>query len=57
MFYLLRGALKRSPRPARPVELVPVGKVGETSREMLETAARYDRTFRVARGAMTTSVT
>jgi GNAT superfamily N-acetyltransferase len=49
MFYLLRGAPKRSPRPARPVELVPVGKVGETSREMLETAARYDRTFRGAR--------
>jgi len=49
MFYLLRGAPKRSPRPRRAVELVPLGETGETSREMLAVAARFDRTFRLAR--------
>jgi ribosomal protein S18 acetylase RimI-like enzyme len=49
MFYLLRGAPKRSPRPKRTVELVRLGEAGETSREMLAVAARFDRTFRLAR--------
>ena len=31
------------------VELVPIGEVGRTSREMLAVAARFDRTFRAAR--------
>ena len=49
MFYLLRGAPKRSPRPERTVELVPIGEVGKTSREMLTVAARFDRVARAAR--------
>jgi len=49
MFFMLQGPPKRSPRPERAVELVPIGKVGETSREMLAIAARFDRTFRAAR--------
>jgi GNAT superfamily N-acetyltransferase len=49
MFYLLKGAPKRSPRPERVVELVPLGEVGTTSREMLAVAARFDRTFRGTR--------
>lgn len=49
MFYMLKGPPKRSPRPERTVELVPIGGVGETSREMLAVAARFDRTFRAAR--------
>jgi len=49
MFYLVRGKPARSPRPARSVELVQVGQVGETSREMLTIAARFDRTFRTTR--------
>jgi len=49
MFYMLRGAPKRSPRPKRTVELVQIGEVGKTSREMLAVAARFDRTFRAAR--------
>jgi ribosomal protein S18 acetylase RimI-like enzyme len=49
MFYLLRGKPARSPRPARAVELIQVGQVGRTSREMLAIAARFDRTFRAAR--------
>lgn len=49
MFYLVRGAPKRSPRPKHAVELVPIGKVGKTSRQMLTVAARFDRIFRGAR--------
>jgi hypothetical protein len=49
MFFVLKGPPKRSPRPERAVELVPIGEVGETSREMLAVAARFDRTFRAAR--------
>ena len=49
MFYSLKGPPKRSPRPKRTVELVPIGRVGETSRGMLAVAARFDRTFRGAR--------
>ena len=49
MFYLLKGPPKRSPRPKRNVELVPIGEAGKTSREMLTVAARFDRTFRAAR--------
>ena len=49
MFYLLRGAPKRSPRPKRSVTLVPVGETGKTSSKMLTIAARYDRIFRGAR--------
>ena len=49
MFYMLKGPPKRSPRPARTVDLAPIGEVGETSREMLAVAARFDRTFRAAR--------
>lgn len=49
MFYLVKGAPKRSPRPARAVQLIPVGEVGKTSREMLRVAARFDRIFRRAR--------
>jgi hypothetical protein len=49
MFYLLRGAPKRSPRPERTVELVPVGEEGKISREMLTVAARFDRVARAAR--------
>jgi hypothetical protein len=48
MFYLLRGAPKRSPRPRRTPELVPVGEPGVLTPGMLATAARFDR---VARGA------
>lgn len=48
MFYLLRGKPARSPKPSRPVDLVPVGEVGEISNEMLAIAARFDRTFRAA---------
>lgn len=49
MFYMLKGAPKRSPRPERTVELVPIGEVGKTSAQMLAVAARFDRTFRAAR--------
>jgi hypothetical protein len=49
MFYMLRGAPKRSPRPARAVELEPIGEAGKTSREMFAVAARFDRTFRATR--------
>ena len=49
MFYSLKGPPKRSPRPERTVELVPIGEVGETSREMLAVAARFDRAFRASR--------
>jgi len=49
MFYLIKGPPTWSPRPKRTVELVPVGEVGKTSREMLAVAARFDRTFRAAR--------
>jgi ribosomal protein S18 acetylase RimI-like enzyme len=49
MFYLIKGLPRRSPRPARAVELVPVGKSGGTSRPMLAVAARFDRVFRAAR--------
>jgi ribosomal protein S18 acetylase RimI-like enzyme len=49
MFYLLKGPPKRSPRPKRVVNLVPLGAPGKTSREMLAVAARFDRTFRAAR--------
>lgn len=49
MFYLLRGAPRRSPRPARAVDLAPVGKPGQTSRQMLAITARFDRTFRASR--------
>lgn len=49
MFYMLRGAPRRSPRPDRAVELVPVGEIGEVTRAMLATAARFDRTFRATR--------
>jgi GNAT superfamily N-acetyltransferase len=49
LFYLLKGPPKRSPRPKRAVELVPIGEVGKTSREMLACAARFDRTFRATR--------
>ena len=49
MFYLLKGPPKRSPRPERSVELVPLGEAGRTSRGMLAVAARFDRVFRAAR--------
>lgn len=49
MFYLIRGAPKRTPRPRRAVELVQIGEVGKTSRRMLAVAARFDRTFRASR--------
>lgn len=49
MFYLVRGSPKRSPQPRRAVQLVPVGEVGKTSRNMLSVAARFDRKFRGAR--------
>lgn len=49
MFYMLKGAPKPSPRPERAVELVQIGEVGKTSREMLAVAARFDRTFRGSR--------
>jgi GNAT superfamily N-acetyltransferase len=49
MFYMVRGKPVRSPRPARSVELVQVGEVGKTSRQMLAIAARFDRSFRGAR--------
>jgi ribosomal protein S18 acetylase RimI-like enzyme len=49
MFYLLKGAPKRSPRPAHAVELEPIGRAGKTSREMLAVAARFDRVFRTTR--------
>lgn len=49
MFYLLRGAPGRSPRPKRAVELVQIGDVGKTSSEMIAVAARFDRTFRATR--------
>jgi hypothetical protein len=49
LFYFLRGAPKRSPRPDRTVELVPIGSPGEISRKMLAVAARFDRKFRAAR--------
>lgn len=49
MFYLVRGAPKRSPRPQRAVELVQIGGVGKVTREMLAVAARFDRTFRATR--------
>src|SRR6266850_6169497 len=49
MFYLLKGPPKRSPRPRRIVELVPLGEAGKTSREMLTVAGRFDRVFRAAR--------
>jgi GNAT superfamily N-acetyltransferase len=49
MFYLLQGPPRRSPRPKRAVELVPIGEPGKTSAEMLTVAARFDRTFRAAR--------
>lgn len=49
MFYLLRGAPRRSPRPERTIELEPMGTAGTTSREMLAVAARFDRTFRASR--------
>ena len=49
MFFVLKGRPQRSPRPKRTVELVPIGEVGKTSREMLTAAARFDRTFRAAR--------
>jgi GNAT superfamily N-acetyltransferase len=49
MFYLIKGTPRRSPRPERPVELVQIGEIGKTSREMLAVAARFDRTFRTTR--------
>jgi hypothetical protein len=49
MFYLLKGAPKPSPRPERTVELVQIGDIAKTSREMLDVAARFDRTFRGTR--------
>src|SRR5262245_37579350 len=49
MFYLVRGAPKSSPRPDRKVEFEPIGDAGKASREKLEIAARFDRTFRGAR--------
>ena len=49
MFYMVRGKPGRSPRPSRAVELVPVGKPNQTTREMLAIAARFDRTFRATR--------
>jgi GNAT superfamily N-acetyltransferase len=49
MFYMVKGPPKRSPPPERRVELVQVGEVGTTSREMLAIAARFDRTFRATR--------
>jgi GNAT superfamily N-acetyltransferase len=49
MFYMVRGKPARSPKPARPVELVQVGAPGKASRAMLAIAARFDRTFRGTR--------
>ncbi len=49
MFYFLRGAPKRSPRPERTVKLVPIGEKGKVSREMLALAARFDRVARATR--------
>ena len=49
LIYLMRGKPARSPIPARPVELVPIGDAGKTSAEMLAIAARFDRTFRATR--------
>ena len=49
MFYLVKGAPKRTPRPRRAVELVQIGEAGRTSRRMLAVAARFDRTFRGSR--------
>jgi GNAT superfamily N-acetyltransferase len=49
MFYMLTGPPKRSPRPRRTVDLVPVGEAGTTSPEMLSVAARYDPKFRASR--------
>jgi GNAT superfamily N-acetyltransferase len=49
MFYLIRGTPKRSPRPRRAVQLVQIGEVGKTSRQMLAVAARFDRKFRASR--------
>jgi GNAT superfamily N-acetyltransferase len=49
MFYLVKGAPLRTPRPKRPVELVQIGKAGQTSARMLAIAARFDRTFRGTR--------
>ena len=49
MFYLLRGAPRRSPAPKRAVELVPVGAPGKVTARTLAIAARFDRTFRAAR--------
>jgi len=49
LFYLLRGTPKRSPRPKRAVELVPLGEVGELSPKMLTVAARFDRMARASR--------
>jgi ribosomal protein S18 acetylase RimI-like enzyme len=49
MFYMVRGKPKRSPKPARTVELVPIGEPGRVSRGMLALAARFDRTFRATR--------
>lgn len=49
MFYLVKGKPKRSPRPRRAVDLVPIGEAGKTSPRMLAVAARFDRTFRGSR--------
>jgi len=49
MFYMLLGRPKRSPKPKRGVELVPVGEPGVTSPRMLSVAARFDARFRAAR--------
>lgn len=49
MFYLLKGAPNPSPRPRLAVELEQVGKPGRVTPQMLDVAARFDRTFRGTR--------
>lgn len=49
MFYLFKGAPRRSPPPRRKVELVQIGEIGRTSPRMLAIAARFDRMFRGSR--------
>jgi hypothetical protein len=49
MFYLLKGAPGPSPRPEPAVELVPIGRPGKATPQMLAIAARFDRKFRATR--------
>jgi GNAT superfamily N-acetyltransferase len=49
MFYLFKGAPRRSPPPRHTVELMQIGEVGRTSPRMLALAARFDRVFRGSR--------